>query len=229
MTASRLPAPTFVHQIVTVIINYQTPDLMERAVGSFRQQYPDGQLLLIDNGSRDQSVSLLHNLQSQFPDKTELLLNRENLHHGPAMDQALRHSNLPFVLFLDSDCVVQQGGFIESMHSLLTEKNEHYIVGKRIFMNRRGFDVSEKAKGFPYIRPICMLVSRELYVALPPFQLHGTPCLANMRAATERGLILVDFPIDEFVYHTGRGTAGRFGYQLGWRGKWNYLLNRMGL
>ena len=214
---------------IIVIVNYQTPDLIKRAVDSFRRFYPDESLLLIDNGSQDESVPILKNLVSEYPDKTEILLNTSNIYHGPAMDQALRYVQNQYVAFLDSDCVVLRGGFLESMNSTLSENDSHYIVGRRVFMNRRGFEIRKETNGFPYIRPICMIVKRELYISLPPFQHHGTPCLANMRAASECGYALIDFPVDDYVCHKGRGTAERHGYNLGWRGKWNYLLNKMGL
>ncbi len=144
------------------------------------------------------------------------------------MDQALRHLQSPYVLFLDSDCEVNNGGFIEPMIAQLDESSNHYIIGKKIFMNKRGFDIPEGPDAIPYIRPLCMLVKREVYLTLPPFERHGTPCLVNMREAVSRGLTLLHFPVDEYVYHEGRGTAGRHGYKLGWRGKMNHLLNRLG-
>jgi hypothetical protein len=73
-----------------------------------------------------------------------------------------------------------------------------------------------------------MLVKKVLYMDLPPFQRHGAPCLENMRSAGERGLRLVDFPVRDFVRHQGRGTASRFGYKLGVRGKVNYVMNKLG-
>ena len=216
-------------QVTTVIINFQTPNLTEHAVASFRRHCPDEQLLLIDNGSHDQSVELFKRLITETPQSTSQILNKYNLHHGPAMDQALRHLLTPFALFIDSDCEVRRGGFIEPMLAALAEKHECYIIGKQVFMNTRGFDVPRGPAVIPYIRPSCMLVKRDLYLSLPPFKRHGTPCLANMKRATERGLILLDFPIADFIHHEGRGTAGRFGYNLGWRGKWNYLLHKLGL
>jgi hypothetical protein len=50
-----------------------------------------------------------------------------------------------------------------------------------------------------------------------------------MQAAAARGLILVPFPVFDYVAHEGRGTAARHGYGLGLRGKWNHLLHRLRL
>jgi hypothetical protein len=64
---------------------------------------------------------------------------------------------------------------------------------------------------------------------LPPFELHGAPVLQNMRGAVEKGFLLINVMLDEYVHHDGRGTAGRFGYGLGIKGRLNYLLNLFGL
>ena len=95
--------------VTAVVINFRTPDLTRRAVESFRSLLPALPLLLIDNGSDDESGRTLEQLRSRAPGKTTLILNRSNRHHGPAMDQALRTVDTPFVFFLDSDCEVFRG------------------------------------------------------------------------------------------------------------------------
>ncbi len=212
-----------------VIINFKTPDLTERAVESLRSFYPLLPLLLIDNGSGDESQAVLRRLQESSPGCTQVILNDINHHHGPAMDQALRQTKSSIIWFLDSDCEVMKPGVLEGMLELMKSRPESYVVGKRIFMNDRGYDAAESPGTHPYIRPICMLVRREKYLSLPPFERHGAPCLRNMIAAGERGFALLHFPVEEFVHHKGRGTASRHGYHLGWRGRLNHLLNRLGL
>ncbi len=215
--------------VTAVVINFRTPDFTRRAVESFRTFYPSLPLLLIDNGSGDGSRRTLEQLRALVPGNTGLILNESNRHHGPAMDQALQSAETPFVLFIDSDCEVLQGGFVEAMVARAGEDPRTYIVGKKIFMNDRGFDVPEHPGAHAYIRPICMLVRRERYLHLPPFERHGAPCLANMRAAQASGLGLIHFPVEEYVRHEGRGTASRHGYRLGWRGRLNHFMNKIGL
>jgi hypothetical protein len=217
--------------VTMVIINYRTPDLTERAIASVRRHYPHISLLLIDNGSYDgKSVPLLTAWKSRHPQCVELLLNTRNLHHGPAIDQAAHNATLPFLFLLDSDCEILKDGVVEKMLQRALESPLHYAVGKKIWMDHRGFDLPAGKDGaIPYIRPLCMLVRRDVYLSLPRAERHGAPCLANMREAVRRGYMLVDFPIEEFVHHEGRGTAERFGYQLGWRGKLNYALHKLHL
>lgn len=216
-------------ELTAVIVNYRTPDLLRRAIGSFREFYPGVPLLLIDNGSGDESRTLLSEIRSASPADITVTLNERNRHHGPAMDQALHSLDADFVLFLDSDCVVHRGGWLEEMLKQLTSHSMNYMIGQMTFMNRRGFDVEKTSAAIPYIRPICMLLRRELYRQLPPFRRHGAPCLENVREAQRRGYRLLDFPVEKAVSHEGRGTAGKYGYRLGVRGRLNHLLNKIGL
>jgi glycosyltransferase involved in cell wall biosynthesis len=223
-----LPTAAVPSGITTVIINYRTPDLLDRASRSFRSFYPAAHLVIIDNGSADGSLDVARSRADADRGNTHLILNSTNLHHGPAMDQALRAVQAGNVLFLDSDCEVIAGGWIERMRDLLAGENA-YAAGKLIRMNDRGFDVPEGEAGHPYIRPICMMLKRRIYLSLPPFHKHGAPCLANMVGAEAKGFGLIDTPVEEFVVHHGRGTASRHGYQLGMRGIINHLLNKAGL
>jgi glycosyltransferase involved in cell wall biosynthesis len=215
--------------VTAVVINFQTPDLTQRAVSSLRRWYADLPLLLIDNGSQDNSEAVLRALVADAPSRSTLLRNSRNLYHGPAMDQAMHCLVTDEVLFLDSDCIMTRGGILERLTEALHGDERIYAAGKKIFMNSRGFDVPPGPEAHPYVRPICLLIRRAPYLSLPPFEHHGAPCLANMRAAVTAGYRLADVPLDDYVQHEGRGTAGRYGYQLGWKGKLNHLLNKLGL
>lgn len=214
--------------VTAIIINYRTPDLTLRSIRSFRAAYSTLPLLTIDNGSGDDSAGLLAEVCSHSRGDMRFIANRSNIHHGPAMHQAMTEVTTPFVLFLDSDCEVMQNGWIEPMREALAQSSIHYCVGRKIHMNKRGFDTDDP-RAIEYIRPYCMMVKRELYFGFPPFRRHGAPCLQNMIVAREKGFALIDFPVEEFVRHEGRGTARRHGYALGMSGRINHLLNRLGL
>ena len=215
--------------VTAVIINFRTPELTRHAVETLRMRYPSLPLLLIDNGSGPASVVELRRLREESPDRTELLLNPRNIHHGPAMHQALQWLQNRYILFIDSDCEIRREGFVEQMTRIAAQDPGVYAIGKLIYMNARGFDIKESPGAHAYIRPICMMVNREAYLTLPPFERHGAPCLRNMIAASAAGLKLVHLAVEDYIRHEGRGTAARFGYRLGVKGRVNHLLNRLGL
>lgn len=204
--------------ITTLIINYKTPDLLRGCVESFRTHYAKTPLLLIDNGSADDSTTYIRQFAAAS-DHVQCLLNSRNLFHGPALDQGIRHCATPYVFLLDSDCLILEIGFLEQMRELLAQKNA-YAVGRLQYKNRFGYDVpSGTRSAIPYGDPHALLLQKSAYLMLPPFEHHGAPGLQNMKQARQRQRI-IDFPIHQFVRHLGHGICGSYGYGLGWQASW---------
>lgn len=214
--------------ITTVIINFQTPDLLNKAVRSFKEFYPNVNLLIIDNGSQDdgESVNQITMLTEEYKFITSVFLS-SNIFHGPAMDLAIKkYVETKYVFFLDSDTETKRNGFLEQMILLISSETKIYGVGEIIKANKRGYK-SEKGKEIlltPY-----MLLNTRLYKTLRPFIHHGQPTLHNFADANEKGYKLSFFKVSDYINHLWRGTADRFGYGLGLKGKLNYLLNKLGL
>lgn len=211
----------------TVIINYQTPDYLRTAVSSFKKFYPQSPLLIIDNGSKDDSREVINQLLDSFEHVDAKLLS-ENIFHGPAMDLAARTLvDTEFIFFLDSDTETLKGNFLEEMaHSFTVEKNL-YGVGELNHVNKRGFQGGKKE--ITILQTPFMLLDREKYLSLTPFVHHGQPTLFNFKEAEKKGYILQQFPVSDFIYHKWRGTADRFGYGLGLKGKIDFVLNKLGI
>jgi hypothetical protein len=218
--------PAGTGQITAVVVNYQTPDLLERAVTTFKEFYPDVPLLVVDNGSRDASRRLIGELAGRFASTLRPLLLDENIFHGPALDLALRSLPSEFVYVFDSDAFTLRGGFLEEMSRRLQADPDAYGIGKVVTVDHRGFAA---ARGVPTVTTPHMLLRRSRYEGFPPFEHHGMPTLKNFTAARDAGLKMLDFPITDYVEHEGRGTAGRFGYSLGLRSKLDLILHKLGL
>jgi GT2 family glycosyltransferase len=223
------PVNSIGSRVHAVVINYRTPGLTRRLVETLRNHYPNLPLLLIDNGSKDESAEILRGYCENGEGLTKLVSNDYNLHHGPAMDQAVKLVEREFILFLDSDCEIVKGGFVEEMIRCADADSRCYAVGRMTYKNRHGFDTTRSEKTFRYINPFCMLMRKHLYTTLPPFVHHGAPCLHNMREAALRGYSLIDFPVLDYVSHKGRGTAQQYGYGLGLKGKLGFVLSKLGI
>lgn len=215
-----------INDITVLVINYRTLDLTERCVSSLQLHYPGIRMILVDNGSQDESTDFIRSLGEASPN-IQAILRPQNIHHGPALHHAVLAADTRFIFSLDSDCQILQAGFLEKMVAFFNDPRV-YAVGRRTQMNRFGYELdAEQAATHPYIHPAAMLLDREKYRRLKPFIHHGSPALQNMRSATQAGWLLVDFPITEMVYHQGRGTCSRYGYGLGWRHVIEYLIYRL--
>jgi hypothetical protein len=234
-----LSGPELLAHTCAFTVNFQTPDLLEAAVRTFREHYPEVPLLVIDNGSQDdESPTLVLRLASDDP-HTQAWLLEENVYHGPAMDRAVQrlallHPTRPFVYAFDSDTETRRGGFLEAMAAQLTGERT-YATGQRVLVDKRGFALPSGAserkrrRAIPVVASYHMMLRADHYAAPPPFVHHGLPVLANFREAARRELEVLDYPVQDAVHHLGRGTAARYGYGLGWKSRLDYLLHRLGV
>ena len=213
-------------RVATVVVHYQTPDLLEVAVRSFHLVYPHISIFIVDNGSRDHSPAVIRQLQDEFGERVTALFLKENIFHGPAMHQAIRTLEKPYIFVLDSDTETNRAGFLEKMIDLLDSSESTYGAGQVVHVNKRGFVSPE---GIPVLASAFMLLKRAHYMQLPPFVHHGLPALNNFKAAADAGYVVQPFPIQEYITHFGRGTAERYGYGLGLKSRLDFLLNKIGL
>lgn len=101
--------------VVVATVNYNTKFLIAHLIWSLYQFLGDElqSVVVVDNGSTDGSVELLQAVADAG--LCELLVNRQNQHHGPALSQAISHvaqahreqqKPHPWLWLLDSDCVI---------------------------------------------------------------------------------------------------------------------------
>ena len=211
-----------------VIIHYQTPELLKKAVESFNNFYPVTPLYIVDNGS---DLDIVIQVQEWIgkQSNTQWIRLPNNIYHGPAMDFAARKIvKSKYIFFLDSDTETKQGGFLERVVDLLESDEKNYAVGMFNRVNKRGFSTN-KLTGQIILQTPYMVLNRTLYLQFSPFIHHGQPTLQNFREAWLNGFQLVDYPMNNSIDHLWRGTARKTGYGLGWRAKLEYLLNKIGV
>lgn len=206
--------------ITTVIVNFKTRKLTETCVRSFRGFYPEVPLILVDNGSGDGSAELIKKLSME--EGIAVVLNEENIGHGPAMHNVIETLTTRYVFTLDSDCEVFKDGFLEQMLDEFAADPNLYAIGWLRWVDRESgvpldwhVQAPPKEKFCPYIHPHAAVYDVEKYHTLQPFGHHGAPCLWNMLSVAEKGYGLRDFLIEKYVKHWIAGTRRMYG------GKWN--------
>ena len=210
-------------KITVVIPNFRTLGLIKRAVKGFVRYYPQVRLLLIDNNSKDASTKYIRGMAGSAYN-IKVVLNHVNAGHGPAMHQGVFLSTTRWVCLIDSDCIFQQAGSLEGMASHFSNPKV-YAAGEKVLVDRGG---NTSKKGVPYILPSRMMVDRQKYWELPPFNHHGAPAVLNMQGAIKKGYLVVNVPkLDKYIHHPGRGllkggSHKKYGIP-GWSSKKYYL------
>jgi len=202
--------------VTCIIVNFKTAELTETALTSFLLQYPFVSVLLVDNGSSDDSARYVKIAGDSFSTVTTIL-HDENIGHGPAMHRAILQATTRYVFTLDSDCVVEEGGFLERMIKDFQSDDGLYALGwLRKVDPLIGVPVPDRTSNYlEYIHPSAALYDREKYLQLAPFRHTGAPCTDNMREAKKAGFKMQSFPISQYVEHLEAGTRRMF------KGKWN--------
>lgn len=198
-------------ELCAVIINYKTLDLTSALLTSLAKFYPNLPLLVIDNGSKDESTAYLRSIEQ---DNIKVIFNDYNYGHGLALHQAMENCKARYLLTLDSDCKVLKAGFVEKMLQAFKDDHNLYAIGELVTVDATGHNfIGHNA--LPYVHPSTAMFDVRKYFTLRPFYHHGAPCLQNMVSAKEKGYGLLGYPdIREFVYHQDGGTGGRYG---GWQ------------
>lgn len=193
--------------VCSIVVNHRTLDLTRTFIESYRRFYPDLPMLVVDNGSHDDSTDYIQSLdRGQF----QVVMHDINYGHGFALDAAIICCNADLVMCFDTDCEVLKGGFIEPMVKAFDDPNL-YAIGMFHKVNRGGIDTfiqaDSEGKEYPYVHPSTGMYRRSMYLDLPPFRHHGSPCIDNMVEAARRGYGVIEFPnIRDYVSHPWAGT-----------------------
>lgn len=124
---------------VTVIIPvYNRDKFIERSVKSALELSQVGEILLIDDGSSDNSFAVCQALTHQNP-KVKLLTHPNKANRGVSASRNLgiEHANFEFISFLDSDDYYLANRFEKDEYLFLNKKdvNVSYSVSQMIFEN----------------------------------------------------------------------------------------------
>jgi glycosyltransferase involved in cell wall biosynthesis len=159
----------------------------------------DLSVLMVDNGSTDGTADLLRSAADAG--LCDMILNRTNLGHGPALNLAIESAIPPsseWVWVLDSDCVISRP---DALTAPLGRQRDAAIIGE--------------AKWDPWRRRsrlelYSLLVSRAALDlrTVSAFSDGGDPAWDMLESAERAGLSVTSFPFtaDGYIVHLGRAS-----------------------
>jgi glycosyltransferase involved in cell wall biosynthesis len=216
-----------IDDVTAIVVNYRTLEHTRACLRSWRGAYPTVPVLVIDNGSHDASTDYLREAAGLDP-ALSLTVNDTNVLHGPALHQGMMQVDTDYCFLLDSDTVVQRGGFLELLLRRFDEDPLLYAIGKRGWTDRYGYaPVDARQKHTAYVHPFAGLFDRRKYLRLAPFVHHGAPLYRNMWSARKAGYRLEHVDIEQYIEHLGKVTASVHGYGYGPRLEAQLALHRV--
>jgi len=141
-----------------IIISYNTEkitiDCLKSIIKSLKNSSLKYEIIVVDNASKDNSVSSIKKLKSEIKNrnlKINLIENKENIGFGPANNQAVKLAKSDYLLFLNSDIIVLNAA-IEKLYNFYkqNEKLFNFLGGK--LLNKDG--TSQPSCGPMYTLPM---------------------------------------------------------------------------
>ncbi len=150
--------------ISVVIVNWNSGALLERCVGSLRENAPDCEVLVIDNASEDESCAFL---VGSFP-WARLLRNRENRGFAGGCNQGWRESAGNLVLFLNPDAEALSGS-VQQLVMCLTRREDAWAAGGCLVSSSNRANEEYRSRAFPTVASVCadMLFLDEIWPGNP--------------------------------------------------------------
>ena len=116
-----------------IIPNYNGADFIKECIDSLKlQEYKDFEIIVVDNGSKDDSADLV---EREYPG---IRLKRLDQNYGfsRAVNEGLRMSEAPFVILLNSDTKVETG-FVGALVSAIKSDESVFSVASKMIQMKR--------------------------------------------------------------------------------------------
>lgn len=216
-----------------IIVNWNSKEDLRECLESFpKVKYPNHEIILVDNGSRDDSVEFVKN---NFP-KIRIVRSNKNLGFAGGNNLGFEKSKGKYVLFLNNDTIIVED-FLTPLINFMEEREDVGIVQPKILFHRPNLPLHHKINsvgsfllksGFLYHQDYGMADKKYSY-PYEIFSAYGACFLARKKIIDEVGLfderyfayfeetdlchrvLLNGWKImvlpDIFIYHKGAKTA----------------------
>ena len=114
-------------KLSVIVPVYNTSKYLNKCIDSIlNQTFKDIELILVDDGSTDNSYSILEDYKNKYPKKI-VLLQKENGGQGSARNLGLKSAKGDYITFVDSDDTIDKNMY-EEMYNLAVEGNYDIVI-----------------------------------------------------------------------------------------------------
>jgi len=194
------------NDIAIICVNYNTPDLIENLLNSWREYgYNNIPIFIIDGSDEPKFIDKIKDVCKI--QNVSLIQFGYNIHHGPGLHQGINNSDYKYLFLIDSDSYFIK----ENLFDNIDMPENIFGIGRIVLTNEAG--QNDKNGKVKYLHPNCCLINKEKYLLSDPLIKHGAPfinTILNMK------FMIIDRwdIIQNYVSFGSRGTVNRFGYNL---------------
>ena len=104
---------------VSVIVPvYNVEQYIKRCLKSILDQsWQDFEILCVDDCGQDQSISIIEQMQKEYPQKIKILYGEQNMGLGAARDRGMKAASGEYIAFIDSDDYLKRNFLETYMHA----------------------------------------------------------------------------------------------------------------
>lgn len=154
--------------VSVIIVNYNSGPLLAKAVARVARSTVSVEILVSDNGSSDDSLTLVQSTADDVP--LRIFANNANLGFAGGNNLVLPYATGDYLLFLNPDCLIE-ADTLERMLAVLEQRPDVGMAGCLI-LNTDGSEQSGCRRHIPTPWQALMRVMHlsKLFPAYPPFQ-----------------------------------------------------------
>lgn len=154
-----------------IIVSFNTKDITKNCLLSLKKnfsKYPiDYEIIVVDNASKDGSVEMLKKIEKNWQN-LKVILSKENLGFGKGNNLGLKKAKGKYVLYLNSDTIVEDLDFNDLLNVLDFRKDIGALTVKVNLLNNKIDPACHR--GFPTLwRSFCYFFGLERIFKNIPF------------------------------------------------------------
>ena len=166
--------------------------ILDCASSLLSQNYPDFEVVFVDDGSTDKSISILEKILAGKNKENFRIIHKQNAGLPQARKTGIEHATGEYVTFVDSDDWLEPDYLNNAMKYVENSCLDLYSLG---YLDDRGTDgITEKAKPEDFQ----VLTLKEYFTALHKRQLYHTMCSKIISKKLLEDIF--DFPTGNFIY-----------------------------
>jgi GT2 family glycosyltransferase len=135
-----LPDPEY-PLVSIIVLNLNGGEMIRNCLFSvFRTKYPKFEVIVVDNGSTDNSIEVIRSMVKKTPIVMKIIKNQNNLGFAEGNNVGVRNSNGKYIALLNNDTVVDPN-WLYDMIALL-EKDKNIAAVQSLLLTRDGSRIS---------------------------------------------------------------------------------------